>query len=127
MFCTVVKTSASFAHAGGSVDGNSRLDCSGVCAGDVPHSVVLPFLLLHRCRAYRLSAHAGRTDSPSAACERTFWRLVCSAGSGPGYRAHSRADHLDRKAMVLIGAGRQCVHAPMIPHLQVAEPAVWLT
>src|SRR6266498_5783190 len=75
-------------------DGNSRLDCSGVCAGDVPHSVVLPFLLLHRCRAYRLSAHAGRTDSPSAACERTFWRLVCSAGSGPGYRAHSRADQL---------------------------------
>jgi len=36
------------------------------------------------------------------------------------------ADNLDRKAMALIGGRRQCVHAPMIPHLQVAEPAVWL-
>src|SRR5215211_3987441 len=40
---------------------------------------------------------------------------------------HSMADNLDRKAMALKGAGRQCVHAPMIPQLQVAEPAVWLT
>jgi len=37
------------------------------------------------------------------------------------------ADNLDGKAMALIGGGRQCIHAPIIPHLQVPEPAVWLT
>ena len=40
---------------------------------------------------------------------------------------YSMADNLDGKAMALIGGGRQCIHAPIIPHLQVPEPAVSLT
>jgi hypothetical protein len=29
--------------------------------------------------------------------------------------------------MALIGGGRECIHAPMIPQLQMPELAFWLT
>ncbi len=45
----------------------------------------------------------------------------------PKGEPHGMADTLDRKAMALIGGGRYCIHAPMIPQPQVLEPAGWLT
>ena len=105
------------------IDGEEHLVEMPLVAGLCPSPAQLIGILLAELPtplAYRFIAQY------DAASGHKFFHIAITKRESK-VQPYSMADNLDGKAMALIGGGRQCIHAPIIPHLQVPEPAVWLT
>ncbi len=105
-------------------DGAEQLVEMPLVAGPCPWPAQLIGRLLAEvptALAYRFIAHY------DAASGHTFFHIAITKRESK-VQPYSMADNLDGKAMALIIRGeRQCIHTPILPHLQVPEPVVWLT